>query len=178
MLSLANRTFAGIEPRPGRPRVALVTVVDTVSDRVFRETFVAGPVRIGGHRANDLRLSHSRVARWHGEIDFEADQVSFRHRAWTRRSSVDGRALARGEAVRLTEQSVIAIGPFRLDVSLCAPRVQRTGARARKLTPLVAPRFSVADFAEPYAAVEVSPCPQAPAAHPRAITQAYRSRAG
>ena len=122
-----------------RPIVALVTIVDTSSDRMFSRTFAASPIRIGSHRGSDLHLRHPQVARRHGEISFQSGSACFRNRAWSKRTCVDQWRLARGEGVWLAEQSVIALGPFRIDVSFCRPRL-RDGERSRKVTPLVLPR--------------------------------------
>ena len=121
-----------------RPLVALITIVDTTSDRMFSRTFAASPIRIGSHRASDLHLRHPQVARCHGEISFRPGSACFRNRAWAKHTSVDQWRLARGEAVWLAEHSVIALGPFRIDVSLCKPRL-RDAERSRKVTPLVLP---------------------------------------
>jgi predicted component of type VI protein secretion system len=126
-----------------RPLVALVTIVDTDSERMFSRTFAASPIRIGSHRTSDLHLRHPQVARCHGEISFEPGCACFLNRAWSKRTSVDDWRLARGEAVWLTEWSVIALGPFRIDVSLCKPRL-RDAERSRKVTPLVLPCVSIA----------------------------------
>ena len=123
-------------PTPrAKPLLALITVVDGALQRMFTRTFDVSPVRIGSHRTCDLRLPHPRVARWHGEISFEPDCVFFRNHAWTKPTSVDDRPLARGEAVTLSEESVIAMGCFRIDVCLRRARI-RDHERARKVTPL------------------------------------------
>jgi hypothetical protein len=120
-----------------RPLVALVTIVDVAIQRMFTRTCDISPVRIGRHPTCELRLADSQVARYHGEICFEPDGVClfFRNHAWTKATFVDDRRLARGEAVTLTEQSVIAVGRFRIDVSMCRART-RDRERARKVTPL------------------------------------------
>jgi hypothetical protein len=120
-----------------KPLVALVTVVDVAVQRMFTRTFDVSPVRIGSHATCDLRLAGAHVARYHGEIYFEPAGVClfFRNHAWTKATFVDDRRLARGEAVTLTEQSVIAVGRFRIDVSMCRART-RDRERARKVTPL------------------------------------------
>ena len=128
-----------------KPLVALVTIVDTGSERMFSRTFAASPIRIGSHRASDLHLRHPQVARYHGEIFFEPGSACFLNRAWSKQTSVDEWRLARGEAVWLTEWSVIALGPFRIDLSLCKPRL-RDAERSRKVTPLVLPRLPVAEL--------------------------------
>jgi hypothetical protein len=120
-----------------RPLVALVTIVDVAVQRMSTRTFDSSPVRIGRHPTCELRLADTQVARYHGEICFEPDGVClfFRNHAWTKATFVDDRRLARGEAVTLTEQSVIAVGRFRIDVSMCRART-RDHERARKVTPL------------------------------------------
>jgi len=128
-----------------RAPVALVTVVDAGSERLFSRTFAVSPIRIGSHRASDLQLRHPAIARCHGEICFEAGWVCFRNRAWSKRTLVDQWRLARGEAVWLAAESVIALGPFRIDVSLCKPKpAMRDAERSRKVTPLVLPGLPAA----------------------------------
>jgi hypothetical protein len=137
---------AGEDPFPWpnasgrRPVVVLVTIVDTNVDRMFTRTFAGSPIRIGSHRSTDLRLRHPEIARCHGEIGFEPGSLWFRNRAWTKRTFVDEASLTRGEAVTLTDQSVISIGPFRIDVSLCKLRF-REAERSRRTTPLVLPAY-------------------------------------
>jgi predicted component of type VI protein secretion system len=140
-VGLERQSWPGVMAK--RPLVVLVTVVDTDAGRMFSRTFAGSPIRIGSHRSNDLRLRHREVARCHGEIGFEAGSVWLRNRAWTRRTLVDEAPLARGEAVTVTDQSVIVIGPFRIDVSLCKPRL-REAERSRRTTPLVLPSFCAA----------------------------------
>ena len=124
--------------RVNRAPVALVTVVDASSERLFSLTFAESPIRIGRYRSSHLQLRHPEIARCHGEICFQAGWACFRNHAWSKRSSIDQWRLARGEAVWLAEDSVIELGPFRIDVSLCKPRM-RDAERARKVTPLVLP---------------------------------------
>jgi predicted component of type VI protein secretion system len=139
-----------------KPLVALVTILDTSSERMFSRTFAASPIRIGSRRGSDLHLRHPQVAGRHGEISFQPGCACFLNRAWSKRTCVDQWRLAHGEAVWLAEQSVIALGPFRIDVSLCKPRL-RDAERSRKVTPLILPRLSVADLvADSYAGVQVS----------------------
>ncbi len=129
-----------------RPVVARVTIVDTNVERMFTYRFALSPIRLGRHRASDLRLRHAQVARWHGEIGFAPDLVFFRNRAWTKPTWVDGRRLARGEAVTLSEHSVIAVGCFEIDVHLCRPAM-RERERARKVAPLFWTPFSIVELA-------------------------------
>jgi pSer/pThr/pTyr-binding forkhead associated (FHA) protein len=150
--------------RTTKPLVALVTIVDSGSDRLFSRTFAESPIRIGSHPRSDLQLRHPQVARCHGEISFQPGRACFVNRAWSKQTYVDRWRLAHGEAVWLAEQSVIALGPFRIDVSLCKPRL-RDDERSRKATPLVLPCLSNA------ARPETGPPParnriEAPAADP------------
>ncbi|HET6151024.1 MAG TPA: FHA domain-containing protein [Polyangia bacterium] len=135
--------FGNVLREPGaatRSLVALVTIVDTTSDRMFSRIFAESPIRIGSHRASDLHLHHPEVARCHGEISFQLGSACFRNRAWSKQTCVDEWRLARGEGVWLAERAVIALGPFRIDVSFCKPRL-RDAERSRKVTPLVLPRL-------------------------------------
>ena len=114
---------------------ARVRVVDTVGGRTFTERFDATPIRIGRALDSDLVLPHPAIAAHHGEIAIGARAAHFRSRAWLRASYVDGARARRGRVVKMTEETVISLGPYEIRVWF---RVRdRRYERDRKVTPLI-----------------------------------------
>jgi pSer/pThr/pTyr-binding forkhead associated (FHA) protein len=113
---------------------ARVRVVDTDAGRTFIERFDATPIRIGRALDSDLVLPHPAIAARHGEIAIGQRFAYFRSRAWLRPSRIDGVRIRRGLAVRLTDESVITLGPYEFTVWFRAR--DRRYERDRKVTPL------------------------------------------
>jgi pSer/pThr/pTyr-binding forkhead associated (FHA) protein len=113
---------------------ARVQVVDTEGGGVFTERFDATPIRIGRALDSDLMLPHPAIAGHHGEIAIGPRVAYFRRRAWLRASRIDGVLVKRGRAVKVTDESVISLGPYEVRVWF---RVRDRGyERERKVTPL------------------------------------------
>ena len=113
---------------------ARVRVVDTEGGRAFTEHFDATPIRIGRALDCDLVLPHPAIAARHGEIAIGQRSAYFRSRAWLRPSRIDGVRVRRGQAARLTGESVITLGPYEISVRFRAR--DRRYERDRKVTPL------------------------------------------
>ncbi len=113
---------------------ARVRVVDTEGGRTFTEHFDATPIRIGRALDCDLVLPHPAIAARHGEIAIGQRSAYFRSRAWLRPSRIDGVRVRRGQAARLTGESVITLGPYEISVWFRAR--DRRYERDRKVTPL------------------------------------------
>lgn len=114
---------------------ARVQVIDTQGGRTYTQRFDTTPIRIGRAPCSDLFLPHTAIAGRHGEISIGPRFAYFRSRAWWRRSWIDGVRVKRGRAVKLTQDSVITIGPFEVKLSF---RVRDWRyERERKVTPLV-----------------------------------------
>jgi len=114
---------------------ARVRVVDTEGGRTFTERFDATPIRIGRALDSDLVLPHPAIAARHGEIAIGTRAAHFRSRAWLRASYVDGARVRRGRAVKLTDETVISLGPYEIRVWF---RVRdRRYERDRRVTPLI-----------------------------------------
>jgi hypothetical protein len=152
---------------------ALVGIVNTEASRAFTEAFVESPIRIGRSRTNSLCLEHPTIARSHGEISFGPSHVLFRNHAWTKASCVDGIRIKRGQALELNADSVITLGPFRIQVLRRTPWARRDDD-TDKVTPLaLAPMCawnasrSLDDMANPYLAIETGPRRPSGAAAPR-----------
>lgn len=114
---------------------ARVRVVDTDGGRTFIERFDATPIRIGRALDSDLVLPHPAIAVRHGEIAIGARAAHFRSRAWLRASYVDGARVRRGRVVKMTDETVISLGPYEIRVWF---RVRdRRYERDRRVTPLI-----------------------------------------
>jgi pSer/pThr/pTyr-binding forkhead associated (FHA) protein len=113
---------------------ARVQVVDTERGQTFIERFDTTPIRIGRALDSDLVLPHPSIAARHGELVIGARVAHFRGRAWLRASYVDGARVTRGRAVKLTDESVISLGPYEVRIWFRV-RDRRT-ERDRLVTPL------------------------------------------
>ena len=106
---------------------ARVRVVDTEGGRTFIERFDTTPIRIGRAFDCDLRLAPSGDAARHGEIEIGQRSAYFRSRAWLRPSRIDDVRVRRGLAVKLTDESVITLGPMKSRYGF-APAIAATSA--------------------------------------------------
>ena len=113
---------------------ARIQIVDTEGGRTLTERFDTTPIRIGRALDNDLLLPHPGIAAYHGEVAIGARFAYFRSCAWVRASRIDGVRVKRGRAVKLTDESVISLGPFQITVWFRV-RDRRT-ERDRLVTPL------------------------------------------
>ena len=116
---------------------ARIQVVDTEGGRTFIERFDTTPIRIGRALDSDLVLPHPAIAARQGEIAIGARAAHFFSRAWLRASYVDGARVKRGRAVKLTDETVISVGPYEVRVWFRV-RDRRT-ERDRLVTPLALP---------------------------------------
>jgi predicted component of type VI protein secretion system len=116
---------------------ARVQVVDTETGWKFTQRFDTTPIRIGRALSSDLLLPHAAIAGRHGEISIGLRVAYFRSRAWLRSTWIDGVQAKRGRSIKLTQDSVITIGPFEVKVAF---RVRdRRYERERAVTPLALP---------------------------------------
>jgi hypothetical protein len=141
---------------------AWLEVVDTEIGYRFTRRFTASPISIGRALINNVCLQHPDIADRHGEISIGPRFARFRSRAWIKKSWIDGRRVRRGEFVKLAQESVLALGPFRMTLRFQVR--DRQYERQHKVTPLALVRlpewdgaWEVEQIREPYSAIETSP---------------------